>query len=282
MHDFRVKKLIWVDSSSIRFCGETLGGLGGVAREQWCALQYLAAVLGTTLFLSVQPRRWGRVTREVFARQFFFSGVESVRFILIVAVLVGISVVVQLGVWTDRLGQSQKLGPLLVTVVARELGPLFANFVLIVRGGSAIATELGVMKVGGEVRVLEAQGFEPLLFLVVPRVLAMALSAFCLTVIFVLTAFASGYGFSVLLGQTNMVPEVFLNSVFKAVHPLDAIGFLVKCLLPALLTGVICSTEGLSVEGGMPQVPLAAKHALARSLFALFLTSTIVSLLTYS
>jgi phospholipid/cholesterol/gamma-HCH transport system permease protein len=281
MHDSRAKNLMWVGTSS-RLCRESLTGLGGMAREQWRAVQYLAAVLGTTLFLSVQPRRWGRVVRGLFARQLYFSGIESVRFILIVAVLVGISVVVQLGVWTDRLGQSQKLGPLLVTVVARELGPLFANFVLIVRGGSAIATELGIMKVGGEVRVLEAQGLEPLLFLVMPRVLAIALSAFCLTVIFVLTAFASGYGFGVLFGKVNMVPEVFLNSVFKAVHPLDAIGFLVKCLLPALLTGVICSTEGLSVEGGVTQVPLAAKRALARSLFALFVTSTIVSLLTYS
>jgi phospholipid/cholesterol/gamma-HCH transport system permease protein len=281
MHESRAKKLMWADAL-IRRCGGAFEGLGDMAQEQWSALQYLAAVLATTLFLSVRPRHWGRVAREVFARQFFSSGVQSARFILIVAVLVGISVVVQLGVWTDRLGQSQKLGPLLVTVVARELGPLFANFVLIVRGGSAIAVELGIMKVGGEVRVAEAQGLEPLLFLVMPRVLAMALSAFCLTVIFVLTAFASGYGFSILFGKVNMVPEVFLNSVFKAVHPLDAIGFLVKCLLPALLTGVICCTEGLSVEGGMPQVPLAAKRALARSLFALFLTSTIVSLLTYS
>ncbi|HUD46367.1 MAG TPA: ABC transporter permease [Candidatus Baltobacteraceae bacterium] len=281
MHDSRAKNLMWVGASS-RFCREALTGLGGMALEQWVAVRYLAAVLGTTLFLSVQPRRWGRVERGIFARQFFFFGVESVRFILIVAVLVGISVVVQLGVWTDRLGQSQKLGPLLVVVVARELGPLFANFVLIVRGGSAIATELGIMKVGGEVRVLEAQGLEPLLFLVMPRVLAMALSAFCLTIIFVLAAFASGYGFSALFGGINMVPEVFLNSVFKAVHPLDAIGFLVKCILPAVLTGVICSTEGLSVEGGVTQVPLAAKRALARSLFALFVTSTVVSLLTYS
>lgn len=260
---------------------QTLAGVGGFVREQFREVQHLAAVLGTTLVLSAQPRRWLRTVREVFARQFFFFGVESVRFVLIVAVLVGISVVVQLGVWTGKLGQSQQLGPLLVVVVARELGPLFANFVLIVRGGSAIATELGIMKAGGEVRVLEAQGLEPLLFLVMPRVLAMAVSAFCLTVIFVLVAFASGYGFGAFVGQTNEDPAVFLNSVFKAVRPFDAIGFLVKCLLPALLTAVICCTEGLSVEGGVTQVPLAAKRALARSLAALFITSAVVSLLTY-
>ena len=280
MHDARAKMLMWAGASS-RLSRKTLAGVGAFTREQWRDVQYLAAVLGTTLFLSAQARRWRRTVRGVLARQCFFFGVESVRFILIVAVLVGISVVVRLGVWTGKLGQSQKLGPLLVVVVVRELGPLFANFVLIVRGGSAIATELGIMKVGGEVRVLEAQGLEPLLFLVMPRVLAMAVSAFCLTAIFVLAAFASGYGFGAFVGQTNVDPTVFLNSVFKAVHPFDAIGFLVKCLLPALLTAVICSTEGLSVEGGVTQVPLAAKRALARSLGALFFTSAVVSLLTY-
>ncbi len=258
-----------------------IGKFGSKVRAGWSDVQYIAAVLGTTLFLSAQPQRWGRTVRAVFARQFFAFGMESVRFISIVAVLVGISVVVQLGVWTGKLGQSQQLGPLLVVVVARELAPLFANFVLIVRGGSAIATELGLMKVGGEVRVLEAQGLNSLLYLVMPRVLAMALSAFCLTVIFVVVAFASGYGFGMSVGQANMDPSVFLNSVFKAVRPFDAIGFLAKCLLPALLTAVICCTEGLSVEGGVTQVPLAAKSALAMSLGTLFFTSALVSLLTY-
>lgn len=271
-----------LQTGAARLSRKTLAGIGIVVLEQWRGMLYLAAVLGATLFFGAQPKRWGRVVRGVFARQFFSFGVESVRFILILAVLVGVSVVVQLEIWTGRLGQSQKLGPLLVVVVARELGPLFANFVLIVRGGSAIATELGVMKVGGEVRVLDAQGLQPLLFLVMPRVLAMALSAFCLTVIFVFVAFASGYAFCVFFGHTSLSPAVFLITVFKAVHPFDAIGFLVKCLLPALLTGVICSTEGLSVDGGVMQVPVAAKRALARSLFTLFVTSALVSLLAYS
>jgi phospholipid/cholesterol/gamma-HCH transport system permease protein len=259
----------------------TLASLGAFGTEQWRDLQYLAAVLSTAIFLGAQPRHWRRTVRRVFSQQVLLFGVESIRFILILAVLVGISIVVQLDVWTGKLGQSQKLGPLLVVVVARELGPLFANFVLIVRGGSAIATELGLMKAGGEVRVLEAQGIEPLPFLVMPRVLAMAVSAFCLTVIFVLVAFASGFGFGAFIGQTNPDPSVFLNSVFKAVHPFDAIGLLVKCLLPALLTAAICSTAGLSVTGGVTEVPLAAKRALARSLGALFLVSAAVSILTY-
>lgn len=265
-----------------RIARANLAALGGMITRFLGDLRFVAAVLGTTLLLAAQPPRWRRTVRNVFAQQLLHFGVKSVPFILVLAVLVGISIVVQLDVWTGKLGQSQKLGPLLVVVVARELAPLFANFVLIVRGGSAIATELGLMKAGGEVRVLEAQGIEPLPFLVMPRVVAMALSAFCLTVIFIVVAFASGFIFSALFGHTHPDPTVFINSVFKAVHPFDAPGLLVKCLVPALLTAVICSIDGLSAEPGVTNVPRVVKQALARSLAALFVTSVIVSFLTYS
>jgi phospholipid/cholesterol/gamma-HCH transport system permease protein len=258
-----------------------LGAIGGFALAQCREARHLAAVLGATFILAAQPRHWRRTVRSAFARQLLSLGVESVPFILVLAGLVGISVVVQLDLWTGKLGQSQTLGQLLVLVVARELAPLFANFVLIVRGGSAIATELGIMKVGGEVRVLEAQGIDPFLYLVMPRVLAMAVAAFCLTVIFVPAAFASGYGFGAVLGQANAGPSVFLNAVFRAIHPADAFAFLAKCLLPAVVTAVICSTEGLSVVGGVSAVPLAAQRALCRSLGTLFILSVVVSLLVY-
>jgi phospholipid/cholesterol/gamma-HCH transport system permease protein len=274
-------KLIFRPDAGRHLVLRMLAAVGAFFVQQWRGLQYLAAVLGTTFVLGAQPRHWRRTVRAVFSQQVLLFGVESIRFIVVLAVLVGISIVVQLDVWTGKLGQSQKLGQLLVVVVARELGPLFANFVLIVRGGSAITTELGLMKVGGELRVLEAQGIEPLPFLVMPRVLAMAVSAFCLTVVFVLVAFASGFGFGALTGQASPDAAVFLNSVFKAVRPFDAIGLLVKCLLPALLTAVICATEGLSVRSGATGVTSATKRALARSLGALFITSVAVSLLTY-
>ena len=198
---------ISITSDSWRLLLKTLAGIGDFVRQQCRALLYLMSVLGTTLFLSVQPAHWRRTVRRVLAQQGYFFGVQSVRFILMAAVLVGISVVAQLGVWTGKLGQSQTLGQLLALVVARELGPLFANFVLIVRGGSAIATELGIMKAGGEVRVLEAQGLEPIIFLVMPRVIAMAASAFCLTVVFVAVAFASGYGFGAFSAKPMRTPR---------------------------------------------------------------------------
>jgi phospholipid/cholesterol/gamma-HCH transport system permease protein len=101
-------------------------------------------------------------------------------------------------------------------------------------------------------------------------------------VIFVVSAFASGFAFGAIIGETNPDPSLFTMSVFKAARPFDAIGLLVKCMLPALLTGVVCCTEGLSVEGGVTEIPGAVRKALARSLGALFVTSVVVSFLSYT
>jgi len=172
-----------------------IGKLGGMVWVQWDELHHAAAVIGTVLFLSVQPRYWARTARNLFARQVLVVGVEPVGFVSAVAAFVGISVVVQLAFWTGKAGQSRLLGPLLVAVVARELGPLLTNIIVLVRSSGAMATELGVLKINGDVHALESQGNDAFLHLVMPRILGMALSTFCLMIVFTLVAFASGYLF---------------------------------------------------------------------------------------
>jgi phospholipid/cholesterol/gamma-HCH transport system permease protein len=254
---------------------------GRLARAQWRQLRHLAAILASALLLGARPVHWRRTVRQVFAAQVLHIGVESLPFTLTLAVLVGISIVVQMQVWVGRVGQTRILGPLLVVVVARELGPLFANFVAIVRGGSAIATELGVMKIGGEVRALEAQGLDPFLVLVMPRVLGMAVSTFCLTVLFIVTVFGSGYAFGVLIGLTHLDPGGFVDSLSTAVRPIDVFNIVAKSVLPAMVTAAICATEGLGVMAALTEVPQAARRSLTRALLALFVVTALISLLTY-
>jgi len=86
-------------------------------------------------------------------------------------------------------------------VVARELGPVLINLIVIVRSGSALTTELGAHKLNGAVRADETQGSDPFLQLVMPRVLGMAVGTFCLTIFFIFIAFASGFLFAAWLGK---------------------------------------------------------------------------------
>ena len=258
-----------------------MGGLGEEVWAQWDELRHAAAVIGTALCVCVQPRCWVRPVRMAFARQVLSIGVEPLWFVGAVAVFVGISVVVQLTFWAGEAGQSQLLGPLLVTVVARELGPVLINLIVIVRSDSAMTTELGVLKINGEVRALEAQGGDPFLQLVMPRVLGTAVSTFCLTIVFILAAFASGYLFAAWTGIGSRDVLLFADTVSGAVQPKDVFNILAKSILPALFASASCCIGGLGVGGSVMEIPHATQRALTRSVAGLFVISATVSLLTY-
>ena len=258
-----------------------LAALGRGTLQRIQSVTYLVAVAWAVVRVAGSPRHWPRPVRNVLARQILFTGFEAARFISLIALLVGLSVVLQAQVALRKFGQSGLLGPILVMVLIREIGPLLTNFVVIGRSGTAMATEMANMKVNGEVKVLDAQGLDPFIYLVMPRVLGTAVSIFCLTVIFVAVAFCSGFASGLLLGAKTGGPEVFVNSVFSSVSKSDVLNLLVKSLVPGLFTGVICCTEGLGVKGAVTEVPQAATRAVVRSTITLFVISALVSLVTY-
>jgi phospholipid/cholesterol/gamma-HCH transport system permease protein len=255
-------------------------GAGIVARLR--AGSYLLSVAGSAAGRAVLARQWPRTTRDVLARQIYFTGAEALGFVALVGLLVGVAVVLQAQVWLTKVGQSTLFGPLLVAVVIRELGPLLTNFVVIGRSGTAIASELAAMRVNGEIHVLEAQGLDPFTYLVVPRIIGVMASVFCLTIVSIGVSFASGYlsGFLLDVGTAGGV-ELFVDGVLKAVRPADIVNVLAKTLIPGALTGAICCTEGLSAARAATEIPQAAGRAVVRSVAALFVTSAVVSVLTY-
>ncbi len=247
----------------------------------WHRQRYVLAVAWTVLTVAVKRQFWTRSARDVLARQILFTGYEAVKFVSMVAFIIGISIVVQTQALLGTLGQTALLGPVLVTVVIREVGPLLTNFIVIGRSGTAMSTEMGGMMVHGEVHAMDAQGLDPFIHLVVPRVLGSAIAVFCLTIVFIVVSFISGFISGNLFGVTSGDFWMFTDSVFGAVKKADVFNVLAKTLIPGLMTGAICCIEGLSVGPATTEVPQAATRAVTRSIAALFITSVLVSLLTY-
>ena len=258
-----------------------LAAVGSFALDRLRRLRYLAAVALAVAVLAVRPRTWRRTVRDVLARQVLFTGAEAAGFTCRVAFLVGISVVVQAQLWVRKVGQSQLLGPLLVAVVVREVGPLVANLIVIGRSGNAIAAELGHMQFRGEVRVLDAQGVDPLRYLVVPRVVAMMVCVLCLTVMFIAASLVSGYGVGLLIGAKTAGPGGFASTVAGSIGPVDVLNVVAKSLIPGMLAGVVCCVEGLSVGHTITDIPRAVSRAVQGSVAALFFTSAVISVVTY-
>ncbi|NQV33561.1 MAG: ABC transporter permease [Phycisphaeraceae bacterium] len=243
--------------------------------------QHVTGVAATVVATACRTNCWSRPIRHVLARQILFTGVDAVRFVGMMALPVGLSVVLQTQVWLSRFGQSALIGPLLVAVIVREAAPLLVNFVVIGRSGTAIASELSTMRVAGEIRLLDGMGLDPLIYLVMPRVIGVAVSVFCLTILFIALSFVSGYVGGLVLGLEVGAPSVFVRSVFAAIQPADVLNVLAKTFIPGLLTGTICCIEGMSVRGAMTEVPQAATRGVMRSAAAMFIVLALVSMLTY-
>jgi phospholipid/cholesterol/gamma-HCH transport system permease protein len=258
-----------------------LAHFGELAIRRFVAIRHLAAVSVAVLRAAIHPRQWSPSVRTVFARQILFTGVEAVPFVSLMAVTIGILVVLQAQVWLNRFGQSNLVGPILVFIILRAAGPLLTNFVVIGRSGSAITTELANMKVSGEIDLLDAQGIDPFVYLVVPRALSTALCVFCLAIVFTFVSLLTGYVLGFFVGGGSPGSGALFADVLRAIHPVDVFNLMAMTLVPGLMTGIICVISGLSVGSSVTDVPQAVSRGVMGSVAALFVTLAIVSLLTY-
>ncbi len=255
--------------------------IGDRAFRIWRGGCRVCSVICGVYILALNPGNWPRTVREQFSRQILFTGIEALGLILLIAVAAGVSIVAQAQLWLIKFGQSDMLSRLLVVVIIREIGPLLVNLVVIGRSGSAVATEMASMRVQGEIEVLDAQGVDPMVYLVMPRVFGIAVSVLGLTVIFTAVSLGCGYLAGLLLGAAESDPVLFISRILGALTPTDLIHFLVKMLVPGILTGVICTLEGLGVHAAVTEVPKAATRGVVRSMGAAVVVSALVSLLTY-
>jgi phospholipid/cholesterol/gamma-HCH transport system permease protein len=258
-----------------------LGKIGAATLARVGRAARTTALIWAVATKAARPGTWTAPMRNVLARQILFTGLEATGFVSLIAVIVGVLVVVQAQYWLMRLGQTALIGPILTAVVLRELGPLLTNFVVIARSGTAISTELANMKVHGEVRALDAMGIDPFVYLVIPRVLGVAASTFCLTILFLAVTFIGGFlcMWVIELGDIDM--GLFFSNIIGALTVTDVFSLLAKSILPGMLTGAICCDEALAVGSAATEVPIAATRGVMRSVAALFVTSLLISMMAY-
>ncbi len=121
-------------------------------------LLQLAGLTWAVLVAAGRLKTWRRTVRLALARQILASGVEGAAIVCFLGLALGVLLVVQYQAWVGKIIQSQLLGPVVVVVVIRELGPLLVNLIVIARSGNAIATELGLMHVSAKSACWKGRG----------------------------------------------------------------------------------------------------------------------------
>jgi phospholipid/cholesterol/gamma-HCH transport system permease protein len=239
-----------------------LARLGALAR-------FLAHILTGWVTL---PREGRRVVNRVLVNQVWFTALQAIPIIIVLASILSYLVISQALRELGRINATEFLGTLMVVAIVRELGPLFTAVVVTGRSGTAIATELGTNTVMGEVHALEGMGIDPVHYLVLPRFGASIISVFGLLLLFDVVAIFAG----LIAASANGMSSVrYFDIVLQSLTPHDVWLTIAKGAVFGAVIGVVPSYHGLSVRGGSTGVPVAASHAWVGSILAIFICAAL-------
>ena len=253
------------------------------ARKGWSRAGFVLNVF-TLLFLSFKElwteRRFGlNVIIHTTLKQIYFTGVEAIKIITLISLVLGAIVIIESGAQLTKLGGGSLVAPILIMVIIRELGPLLTAFVVIGRSGTAIVTELGNMVVAHEIEAIEVMGISPVHFIIAPRIIAVTIAVMVLSVYFNLVAMVGGLVVSTLITTARF--SVFLHNLAISLTLTDVSVSLLKSLVFGLIISLVCSYNGLSVKFSSTEVPQAATRGVVNSILSCFIVDFIITLLFY-
>jgi phospholipid/cholesterol/gamma-HCH transport system permease protein len=220
-----------------------------------------------------------RTIYSVVSAQIYFTGWQALPLISILAIASGGVVIMQSSLQLSRVGGAGMLGQLLVAVVVRELGPLITALIVIARSGTAVASELGNMKVNRETEALEAMGINPLSYIVFPRILGGIISVVCLAFYFVLVALLGGYVIAYFFLDLSFV--FYTDTLSQALTVSDVWLFLIKNIFGGIWIFVVCCYQGLLVKESPSEVPQVTTKAVVNSIIYVVGFNLLVTMLSY-
>lgn len=239
----------------------------------------LSATLGgAALSMRTPGAAAAKVVRRVLLNQIFYTGFQAVGLIGTIGVLLGATIVIQTELMVPS-ADPALIGKVLIAVVLRELSPLITAIVVAGRSGTAIATELGNMKVNSEILALTSLGIDPARFVVMPRLVAAIASVIILMVYFAAISLMGTAVVGILLSNTSF--SGLQAGLAAAVTPYDLVLFLVKGAGLGTIVGWLCCHYGLQVKSSPTEVPQMASRAVVMSLLGCVAFNTLATALFY-
>jgi len=181
-------------------------------------------------------------------RQMKGIGVDSVPLTIIVASFIGAVMALQTRYQLFEGVELSLVGLATRQTIILELGPLLTGLVLTGRVGARMTAEIGTMRVTEQIDALETLAYDPLAFLVVPRLLAATL----MLPVLVILADAAGVlsGFVVGVSATDITVKQFTDGLRLAFAPFQVVYSLLKATMFGAAIALVCSYEGYITEAG--------------------------------
>ncbi len=184
------------------------------------------------------------------ATQMLIIGYETLPVASVMAFFVGMVLALQTGVELNKYGGQNIIGAIVGHSMVRELGPVMTSFLVAGRAGSAMAAEIGVMKVYEEIDALKTLDIHPVRYLAMPRLIA------CLICMPALVIYADLVGIAGGALISNLHPQIFVSywtyyDSLQDALKIKEIGIgLIKAFTFGGIIALVCCYIGFTTSGG--------------------------------
>ena len=207
--------------------------------------------------------------RVVF-KQMEFVGVYSLTVVAITGVFTGMVLALQTYYGFRMFGGESLVGATVALSMTRELGPVITALMVTGRAGSAMAAELGTMRVTEQIEALYTMSVNPIQFLVVPRIIAGILMLPVLTTISDFIGVVGGYFVGVKLLKINS--GIFMARIIEFVELEDIFNGLIKSACFGLILSLVGCYKGFYTSGGAEGVGRATTQSVVISSVAILIS----------
>ncbi len=200
-------------------------------------------------------------------RQMLRIGVGSTPVVLLTALFTGAVMALQTYTVLVRFNAEGFVASIVALSMVRELSCVIGGLIIAGRSGSAMAAELGTMRVTEQIDALETLATDPIHYLMVPRVWATTITAPLLIVLADAIGIVGGYLVAVVLMGAN--PVVYLHKTFQYMDYDDLFSGLIKAAVFGLLLATIGCQKGFYTRGGAEGVGRATTQAVVLASIAI-------------
>jgi phospholipid/cholesterol/gamma-HCH transport system permease protein len=198
--------------------------------------------------------------------QFFEIGNASLFMVCILSFFIGGVIALQTGPVLVERGLASAVGGVVGISICKELAPVMMSILIAGRIGSAMAAEIGSMRVYQEIDALRTMNISPVHYLVLPRLVAIALALPMLVIFGILTGWLGGAFVCAANNRIDISFAAFFSSLRDVIEVRDAFNGVFKSFVFALVIGIVSCHQGLVTLGGPRGIGRSVTKAVVNSI----------------
>jgi phospholipid/cholesterol/gamma-HCH transport system permease protein len=210
------------------------------------------------------PLAWRQ--RQKVVEQFFEIGNASLLMVCVLSFFIGAVIALQTGPVLVQRSLTTAVGGIVGISLAKELAPVMMAILIAGRIGSAMAAEIGSMRVYQEIDALRTMNINPIHYLVLPRLIAIAIALPMLVVVSILLGWLGGAAVAEANTRIGIPYQAFFADLRHVVEIKDVANGVFKSFCFALIIGVVSCHQGLVTIGGPRGIGRSVTKAVVNSI----------------